>query len=194
MLQNLQLTTQNKMLIISLVVFIILFFILNKKNAENPKVLQKESLQTDTLIPKGQVLVPIELVNIEALAGLIDRYGIIDLYSGFDNNSVLIASRIKILQAPLNPNQYAVLVTESLSQEIMQYQGPFRAVVQNRFIQNIQNEKARSKITPPPDRQKPLAVRLQKSKKLRDQDRFKDPNIEIEYYQENPSEENLTEK
>lgn len=140
MFQSLQLNPQNKILLISFIIFILLYLVLKEKNKEPPVVTENKPLYADTLIPKGQVLVPIELANIEALTGLIDQYGIIDLYGGSENNSILIASRVKILRAPLNPNQYAVMVTETLSQEIMKYKGPFWAVVQNRFAQNKKSE------------------------------------------------------
>ena len=164
MLQNLQLTTQNKILLISVLTFVLLYFILNAKNKAAPLATEKKPLYADTLIPKGQVLVPLNFANIEALASLIDHYGIIDLYTGTENNSVLIASRIKILRAPLNPNQYAVMVTEDLSQEIMKYQGPFLAVVQNRFAQT----------------ENPIAKK--DTKKLAAGFKERTQGIEIEYY------------
>ena len=145
MFQNLRLTPQNKILFISFVIFITLYFILNAKNNKTPILAENIPLYADTLIPRGQVLVPIEFANTTALAGLIDHYGIIDLYSGSENNSILIASRVKILKAPLNPNQYAVMVSETLSQQIMKNKGPFLAVVQNRFSAN---EKGKEKIKP----------------------------------------------
>lgn len=171
MFQSLQLNPQNKILLISFIIFILLYLILKEKNKEPHVATENKPLYADTLIPKGQVLVPIELANLEAVSGLIDQYGIIDLYGGPENSSALIASRVKILRAPLNPNQYAVMVTEILSQEIMKYKGPFWAVIQNRFTQNERAEtKNKSEV-------KNLAVKpkgkvdLQTSK------------IEIEYHQ-----------
>ena len=171
MFQNLQLNPQNKILLISFVIFVLLFFILKAKNKEAPVESENKPLYADTLIPKGQVLVPIVLANIEALAGLIDQYGIIDLYGGPENSSVLIASRVKILRAPLNPNQYAVMVTESLSQEIMKYKGPFWAVVQNRFSQS-----EKSDVKNKPEEQHLITKPAAKPD-------FQTSKIEIEYYQ-----------
>lgn len=170
MLKNLQLTSQNKILIVSFSIFIILYFILSMKNKENPPVAKNYPVYADTLIPRGHVLIPIELVNIEAVSGLIDQYGIIDLYSGTDIDSVLIAGRVKVIRAPLNKNQYAVMVTESLSREIMKYKGPFFAVVQNR---NMQNVKAPEKENLIKEKTEPLpAIRP----------RIQANQVEIEYY------------
>lgn len=175
MFSNLKLTSQNKILLISFVVFIFLYFILNSKNREASKeellTEKKRPLYADTLIPKGQVLIPIELANAEAVAGLIDQYGMIDLYSGVENNSVLIASRIKILRAPLNQNQYAVMVSETHSREIMKFKGPFVAVVQNRFAKN-DNPSAQAK----------TATELISSRPAIKPD-LRVNHIEIEYYQ-----------
>ncbi len=171
MFQNLQLTTQNKILLGSFVIFVMLYFYLNAKNKESPAPPENTPVFADTLIPRGQVLVPIELANIAALSGLIDQYGIIDLYGGTETNSTLIASRVKILKAPLNPSQYAVMVTEALSQEIMKLKGPFWAVVQNRFAtadKPKQDNKLPESPSKPVEKIKPA---IQTTK------------IEVEYYQ-----------
>ncbi len=168
MLQKLQFTMQNKILVISLFIFAILYFILNSKNKEMQPIAEKKPLYADTLIPRGQVLVPVEFANIAALAGLIDQYGIIDLYAGTENNSVLIARRVKVLKAPLNPNQYAVMVSESISQQIMKYRGPFLAVVQNRFT--------------PPEKNIPKTDMQKSQAGLKRHRRDSKQNVEIEYY------------
>jgi hypothetical protein len=129
-MQN-NISLQNKVLAASFILFLVVYFTLNSK-IEKP-ALPRETVYADTLIPKGFVLVPIELANLNAVASLINQFGVIDLYGGnSESNSVQIASRIKILRAPLNPDQYAVLVTEDLSKQIMRFKGPFWAVVQNR--------------------------------------------------------------
>lgn len=134
MFSKIQLSTQNKILLISFAVFTLLYLIMNFRNNSKSQDHDKKFVSADTLIPRGQVLVPINLANIQALAGLIDQYGLIDLYSGEQNQSRLIANRIKILRAPLNPNQYAVLVSEELSEKIMRSHGPFWAVIQNKSL------------------------------------------------------------
>lgn len=88
----------------------------------------------DTFIPRGFVLVPIELANAESLSSLIgDLGGVVDLYlaGGESKRNIKVATRIKLLRAPLNPNQYAVLVKESDSSKLLSVTGPFIAVVQN---------------------------------------------------------------
>lgn len=136
MLKNNELTLQNKILIAALMLFIAVYFLVERGRplpAKEPAA--SEPVYADTVIPRGYVLVPVEIANIQAVAGLIDQFGVIDLYAGSNHqeNSFLVAARIKVMRAPLNPNQYAVLVPEAMSREIMKYRGPFWAVVQNRL-------------------------------------------------------------
>jgi hypothetical protein len=86
----------------------------------------------DTYIPSGYVLVPIELANANSLSSLLGATGgVIDLYLPQGKASIKVASKLKILKAPYNPDLYAVLVREQESSKILSYAGPFVAVVQN---------------------------------------------------------------
>ena len=167
MLKNNELTLQNKILIAALLLFIAVYFLVERWRPQPTAAEKQEPVYADTVIPRGHVLVPLEIANIQAVSGLIDKYGVIDLYAGSTNqqNSFLVASRIKVMRAPLNPNQYAVLVTELMSREIMKYRGPFWAVVQNR---------GNAASTQPPVA-RPLAPRIGPSK-------LSPAKIEVEYY------------
>lgn len=145
-MKNLSLTQQNKILLVSFSLFILIYLILGKKPNSEPR--EEKKVYADTMIPKGFVLVPIELVNVEAVASLIDQFGVIDLYAGHptEKGSYKLASKIKILRAPLNPNQYAVLAPELLSTRIMKAVGPFWAIVQNRATVSNYNEPIKNKV------------------------------------------------
>ena len=99
-------------------------------------------VEVDTIIPKGYVLVPLELENKEAITSVIQNFGIIDLFSGNPESRQArkVASRIKIIRAPYNPNLFAALVKESLSERIMKESGPFFAVIQNKSELEGDNE------------------------------------------------------
>ncbi len=129
----LSLMQKNRPLVIAFIIFIGAFILLSN-NPNEPLKTPHAKVYADTLIPKGFVLVPIELSNAETISALIDQFGVIDLYAGSptERGSRKVASRIKILRAPLNPQQYAVLVPEHLSNNIMKVSGSFWAVVQNR--------------------------------------------------------------
>lgn len=102
-----------------------------EKQPEEGKPAQIDSV--DTLIPRGHILIPLELENLEHISSLIGSSGVVDLYTGGTENKKrrLIASRIKIIQAPFNHQVYAALIRESEGAAIQSYIGSFRAVVQN---------------------------------------------------------------
>ncbi len=89
----------------------------------------------DTFIPAGHVLVPIQIANAESLTSLVgDVGGVVDLYlatTELQKGGLKVATKLKLLRAPLNPEQYAVLVRDDESSRLLAYTGPFVAVVQN---------------------------------------------------------------
>lgn len=93
-----------------------------------------DSRSADTYIPYGYVLIPLEIQNAESLTNIVgDLGGVVDLYtvSSEFQKSLKIAHKVKLLRAPLNPQQFAVLVKESESSQILSHAGPFTAVIQN---------------------------------------------------------------
>lgn len=93
----------------------------------------EKQFKADTVIPKGFVLHPIILENIDSITAIIEQFGVIDLYAGqqLQTGSTKIADQIKIIRAPLNPNEFALLIPERLSEKIMKVQGPYWGVVRN---------------------------------------------------------------
>lgn len=128
---------KNKILVVGFIALALVSFLIKLKNS-HPSVAAEtkmKDLSADTLIPAGFVLMPLEISNITAVSSLIHHYGVIDLYAGAEQNQAdLLVSRVKILQAPLNPNQFAILVHEEQSREIMRHGGPYWAVVQSRQV------------------------------------------------------------
>lgn len=194
MFQNIKINFQNKILLISFLIFVILYLIISMKNKSSSTESEKKPLYADTLIPKGYVLIPIELANKDAVAGLINQYAIVDLYTGTEGSSILLARRVKLIQAPLNPNQYAVMVPENFSHNIMKYKESLWAIVQNRLDQNDDTKQPslttstptlinldadnRTSIEKTNIKTKPQSTRVQR-------------DIEIEYYQKTNSEKVL---
>ncbi len=91
-------------------------------------------VQADTIIPKGFILFPIQLENIDAIKGVIDSYGVIDIYCRSKNGGATkkLLSKVKIIQAPYNPEEYALFLPEYLSSKMMSETGPFLGVIQNK--------------------------------------------------------------
>jgi len=103
-------------------------------NAKEPVAANPEAFDVDTMIPAGHILIPIQLSNAESLASLTGQFAVIDLYTAGerDRKGFKIASAIKLLRAPLNPQQFAVLVREEESSKIVTQEGPFFAALKNR--------------------------------------------------------------
>lgn len=89
--------------------------------------------RVDTVIPAGYVLIPIEISNLEALDSLIGSHAIVDLFSSpqLEKRSKKVADNVRLLRAPLNPSQFAVLIAEDDSELFFQNDGPYRVVIQN---------------------------------------------------------------
>lgn len=106
-------------------------------NAEISKVgptIQEEK-ELDELIPEGFALLPIELVNKEALSALIGETAFIDIYtlqSQTLNPNKKIATRMKLIKSPKNPDQFAIIILESKTLDILRHPGPYFATIQNR--------------------------------------------------------------
>lgn len=122
----------NQYLLLGIVALVIMavLFPAKKEKAESPQM-----FEADTVIPAGFVLVPIELLNFEALSSLVGGYAIVDLFAPASEpgqKSKKIGSDLRLLRAPLNPNQFAVLVPEEESEIIVSQASPLVAVIQNR--------------------------------------------------------------
>ncbi|MES2857350.1 MAG: hypothetical protein V4692_15880 [Bdellovibrionota bacterium] len=109
-----------------------LFFDAGDSEKTEPTAIDRES--ASTFIPAGFVLVPIEIANFQSLDSILGQHGVVDLFkpsSEPDGRPIRVASKIKILRAPLNPSHFAVLAPEEESAALVSYQGAFTVVVQN---------------------------------------------------------------
>jgi hypothetical protein len=122
----------SKLTLIGFIIFGLFLIVTQNKNTHKDE--KNEVTSADTVIPKGHVLVPIEIQNIDSLSSLIGDFGLVDLFTTQYLNQkagIRVGKRLKLLRAPLNPNTFAVLVPENLASEILAAHGPFVAVVQN---------------------------------------------------------------
>jgi len=126
----------NRYILIALVLSsLVMVFSGRLSQAENSRSsAAEEPYSADTIIPAGFVLVPIEIQNIDSLASIIGQFGVIDLFTTphpGQKSGVRVGRRLKLLRAPLNPQQFAVLVPENEAAPILQASGPYFAVIQN---------------------------------------------------------------
>lgn len=118
---------RNRTLSIAIAVMLIIIICVHVSSDTSPEVI--EEVSADTYIPDGYVLVPIELQNSDSLSSLIGAYAVVDLFRG--PRSQKVGKRLKLLRAPLNPQQFAVLVPEAEVSNLLETPGPFWAAIQN---------------------------------------------------------------
>jgi hypothetical protein len=132
--------TQDKIQMISIVSFLALglgILLFEYGSLKNSKIENTQTIQEspDTIIPKGYVLVPIELANSEALGSMIDEFAIVDLYAVAmpgEKHGSRVGQKLRLIRAPLNPKTFAVLVPEAEATKIVSSPGPVVAVIQNK--------------------------------------------------------------
>lgn len=121
----------------SFVGLLIIFFISQTQNKAEMKPADSgavESVPADTLIPLGFTLVPIQLSNAEAISAMMGEFAIVDLFSTPElptQKGQLIAKDIKLLRAPQQQNQFAVLISEQDTEKLFQKHGGYFAVLRN---------------------------------------------------------------
>lgn len=122
--------------------------------SQTPQKIEAEDIETaDTIIPADHVLIPIEISNQESLDSVIGPYGVIDLFSMGDlpsQKGTKVASDIRLIRAPLDPQQFAVLVHESIATHVVSIPGPYFVVIKNPLHSSakiqVKKEKSPSRI------------------------------------------------
>lgn len=117
----------------------ILTSLVTQNNAEQGLVkstalANKVASSADTYIPEGHVLIPIDLANAQGINSIIGPLGgTVDLYVAGQGGKKgqLVGRKYKLLRAPLDPEQFAVLLKENNSEELLQHEGAFIAVIHN---------------------------------------------------------------
>lgn len=101
---------------------------------KSEKQVQKNLESIDTIIPKGHSLIPIEIQNKEALETMMGPYAIIDLFtfnSSENTKGKRIANAVKLLRAPLDHQQFGILITDEEAQNVLLSNGPYFVVLKS---------------------------------------------------------------
>ena len=118
--------------------FVILIFLLVFSFASKFfPLLHKETskkLSLDQLVPKGFVLMPIEISNGQDIKNIIGAYGVVDLYAYSKATGLpetLVASALKVLPPSTEEGTFTALVPEKSAIYLFDYTEGFYAVIQN---------------------------------------------------------------
>ena len=93
-----------------------------------------QELSLDHLVPKGFVLMPIEISNGPDIRNIIGSYGVVDLYAYSETTGLpdkLSASSLKILPPLTEEGAFTALVPEKSAIHLFDYTESFYAVIQN---------------------------------------------------------------
>ena len=108
----------DKRLLIGLIVFagfqLLLAFGSNEEKSVTPQAV-------DTFVPLGFTLVPIQIENHDELQSLVDSFAIVDLHK--KGVSGVIASGVRLLRSPRNPDVFAVLIEQELAHNLISLHG-----------------------------------------------------------------------
>jgi hypothetical protein len=140
---------KNRLLLLAFFAVGILLIFHQFSNSTDSDRQSHDVFTADTIIPKGFVLVPVEIQNIDSLKDLIGNFAIVDLFTTTQvqqKGGIKVGRRIRLIRAPLNPQSYAVLIPESEAHQLLESQGPFTAVIQNPANQQP-TEISKSKVT-----------------------------------------------
>lgn len=88
-----------------------------------------EAASIDTFIPKGHVLIPIDVINNEALDSIVGRFAMVDLFHGEGPTQRPVARNVRLLRAPQNPSHFAILVPDRDADSVMKFGGSFTVIV-----------------------------------------------------------------
>lgn len=128
----------------------ILFSLLFRPDSSQSSAPSAARADVDTYIPKGFVLVPIEVQNYEALDSILGRFGVVDLFQSATPERPeqrLVARNVRILRAPQNPSHFAILVSEGEVSKVLRFGGQFTVVVKRpekagtEFVKDLKENK-----------------------------------------------------
>jgi len=145
-----KLTTRQQIILLIVVSFIPVLIEVLFWTTDSEVIEEQKPSSIDTLIPAGTVLIPIEVENSDSLDSILGNKGIVDLHRPArqpGGRNKIVARRVPILRAPLNPQQFAVLAPEKQAKHIVKQPGPFWVVIQNpkRFGTDFEGAKTKKR-------------------------------------------------
>ena len=116
-----------------IVTFLLIFSLISKffplfSNSES------KAGSLDHLVPKGFVLMPLEISNAQDIKNIIGSYGVVDLYAYSKETGLpetLVANVLKVLPPSTEEGAFTALVPEKSAIHLFDYTEGFYAIIQN---------------------------------------------------------------
>lgn len=105
----------------------------DQKTELKGKMVELSDAATDTFIPQGYVLVPLEISNATTISQLIGEYTYVDIHATNSENrkAKLLAKNLRMIKAPNNPELFAVLINEKANNLIHKLSEPVFITIKN---------------------------------------------------------------
>ncbi|MFN9068389.1 MAG: hypothetical protein ACK5V3_14235, partial [Bdellovibrionales bacterium] len=94
-----------------------------------------ETKAIDQMLGDGQIAAPSELINAVAIDGLMDKTAFANLYSIHPQTmkaNKKVATQVRLARSPKDPLKFFVIINENQLQQLLNKEGPYYAVLQNR--------------------------------------------------------------
>jgi len=130
-------------LILIILIFITSIFKHSGETAEPAEI----SYLSD-LIPDQHILVPVELINSDAVAQMMGSSAIADLYSVdlIRNKKQLLFKKVKLIKNPMGQNTFSVLLPEEKGSQLNSIESPVFAVLKSKSSKENKVKKGKKEI------------------------------------------------
>lgn len=120
----------NQYIFAGLILLVLFSFALNSEETTP----EPQAWQADTVIPPNVTAIPIEISNQRSLSASIGQFAYVNVFSLKPDGrpGKRIGHKLKLLRAPLDQNEFLVLVPNAQEELFMQYTGPFFVSVLSR--------------------------------------------------------------
>jgi hypothetical protein len=106
-----------------------------REKEKSPLTEVNEMTAIDQMLGDGQIAAPIDLNNADAIDGLMDKTAFANLYSIHPQTmraNKKVATRVRLARSPKDPLKFFVIINENQLQQLLNKEGPYYAVLQNR--------------------------------------------------------------
>lgn len=139
-LEKIKSLSEEKKVFIYASLIILSFLTIIEFNVQTPQSSENPS-EIDTFIPKGFVLIPIQILNIKEIDSILGQFAIVNVYRKEKNRTKLIAQKVRLLRSPKNPNVFAVLTPEKNSSLFLSSDPDFFIALHNKSANGTEFEK-----------------------------------------------------
>jgi hypothetical protein len=126
---------------IVIIIIVLISIYLASRSEEKTSKAPNTPADLTTYIPDGFVLVPLEIVNQEAISGMIQNFALVDLFTPntAEKKGRKVATNLKLIRAPLNKDLFGVLIPNNEVSQVVSSSESFFVAIRNPTQQNSES-------------------------------------------------------